>query len=216
MLEKNTDKIENNNILKKIIEWSFCGIVAVFLAIIIRYYLIAPAVIKQKSMYPLLIDEEKILLNRINRTFNKEYERGQIITFEAPGISNNRINTLNPVATYESNTTSIIEKFSYEFLDIGKKSYIKRIIGIAGDKIRIEDGMVYINEKKLEETYLVPGTLTNSVNYNNITVPEGYVFVMGDNRNESIDSRNFGCIPIDKIEGIVCFRYWPLNKFGKI
>lgn len=211
-MEETTEKIENNSVLKKIIEWSFCGIFAVFLAIIIRYYLIAPAVIKQKSMSPMLIEEEKVLLNR----FNKEYTRGQIITFEAPSIINNNINPLNPVAIYENNTNNILEDFTYDFLDIGKKSYIKRIIGIAGDKIKIENGIVYVNENEFVEKYLTPGTSTISVNYNNITVPEGYVFVMGDNRNDSIDSRYFGCIPIEKIEGIVCFRYWPLNRFGKI
>ena len=104
----------------------------------------------------------------------------------------------------------------YYVLETSKTSYIKRVIGVAGDHIKIEDGKVYRNGEELHEDYLAEGTVTKSKTYSDITVPDDCVFVMGDNREHSTDSRDFGCIPISKIESKVAFRFWPLNKFGKI
>ena len=61
-----------------------------------------------------------------------------------------------------------------------------------------------------------PDVVTESEIFNDFIVPEGYVFAMGDNRTKSTDCRSFGCIPADKIEGIVIFRFWPFNVFGKV
>lgn len=204
------------SILNKILEWSFCLIVAVILAVIIRYYLISPTMVKQSSMYPILKENQRIILVRINRSLNKEYNRGDIITFESPSSISNNIDESNPIAIYTYTPNNLLKKILYDILEINKTSYIKRIIGVSGDKIQIKNGKVYLNEEELQETYLVKGTITSQSNYNEIVVPEGYVFVMGDNRNESMDSRDFGCIPVEKIEGVVWFRYWPLNEFGKI
>lgn len=201
-----------NKVLNKILEWSLCVILAVILAVVIRYYLIAPTKIKQGSMSPTLIEGQRIVLNRMD----EEYQRGDIVTFEAPSELNANINLLNPIAIYSYNPTNWFENLNYHVLELNKISYIKRVIGIAGDKIQIENGKVYLNGEELQEEYLADGVITNQLNYNDIVVPEGYVFVMGDNRNQSADSRVFGCIPIEKIEGKVWFRYWPLNEFGKM
>ena len=102
-------------------------------------------------------------------------------------------------------------------LEVGDKtSYIKRVIGVAGDHIKIEDGKVYLNGKELQEPYLREGIKTESDMFTDVTVPEGYIFVMGDNRPHSTDSRSFGCIPLEKVESKVWIRFWPLNKFGKV
>lgn len=209
------NKMESK-IIKNIIEWAFCFIFAIVLAIIIRYYLLAPAMVKQNSMYPILKENQRIVLNRTNRIFNKEYKRGDIVTFEAPSQGFLYIDVSKPIAKYNNNFDSWLEKIKYNILEINKDSYIKRIIAIEGDKIEIKNGKVYLNDEELEETYLPEGTQTYQGNYNCLEVPEDCVFVMGDNRNSSIDSRTFGCIPINKIEGIVFFRYWPLNEFGEI
>lgn len=98
------------------------------------------------------------------------------------------------------------------------QDYIKRIIGVEGDSIHLEDGKFYINGKLLEENYLKINTRTpigknfqSSWNINN-----GKVFVVGDNRSNSIDSRDFGEISMDSIEGKALFRYWPIKEFGAI
>jgi signal peptidase I len=96
-------------------------------------------------------------------------------------------------------------------------SYIKRVIGLAGDQIEIINGKVYLNGSKLEENYLAAKTLTfgddflqNNTKY---TVPAGQVFVMGDNRRDSSDSRYFGPVKIKDIQGKVFVRVFPFHSF---
>ena len=79
-----------------------------------------------------------------------------------------------------------------------------------------EQGNVYVNYELLDEPYIADDIETVSNAYSYFTVPEGHVFLMGDNRTKSADCRDFGCIPFDKIEGKASFRFWPLNVFGKI
>jgi len=103
--------------------------------------------------------------------------------------------------------------------DNTNKDYIKRVIGVAGDKVEIVDGKVYVNDELLEEDYIEVGSFTHIYNESSWIVPEGQLFVLGDNREEgaSKDSRYFGCITIDSIKGITGFRYFPFdNRFGKI
>ncbi|HHB90639.1 MAG TPA: signal peptidase I [Anaerolineae bacterium] len=88
---------------------------------------------------------------------------------------------------------------------------IKRVIGLPGETLEIRDGLVYINGQPLEEPY-VNGRPRGS--YPATTIPEGHVFVMGDNRNNSNDSRAFGPVPIENIVGHAWMRYWPLDEFG--
>lgn len=90
-----------------------------------------------------------------------------------------------------------------DFLEIEKLSLIKRVIGLPGDHIQIKEGSVYLNGEKLEENYLDKSIFTESFVLTDFTVPEGYYFMMGDNRERSSDSRTIGCIPKKKIEGRV-------------
>ena len=85
--------------------------------------------------------------------------------------------------------------------------------------MQIKDGKVYINGEQLQEEYLSDDVITDDVQggqFLDVIVPENTVFVMGDNRSHSMDSRRLGCIPYSKIEGKIVFRFWPLNVFGKI
>ena len=204
-------------IIKEIIEWAVCIVIAVVIALLIKFFLITPTIVQQTSMYPTLVHNQRLLLNRFIRTAKKTPERGEIITFEAP-TSYKSISNENPMATYENEPTGLWTKFCYYVLEINKQSYIKRIIGLPGEEVKIENGKVYINGEELEESYLVDGVTTSLQNeeLNHFVVPNDSVFVMGDNRKDSIDSRTFGCIPISKIEGSVILRFWPLNDFGKV
>lgn len=109
-------------------------------------------------------------------------------------------------------------KFAHYVLEVGKESYIKRVIALPGEHLQIYDGKVYINGTELQENYLQPyvTTSTDDSPYFDLVVPENCVFVMGDNRPESTDSRRFGCIPLDKIESKVWIRFWPFDLFGKV
>lgn len=98
------------------------------------------------------------------------------------------------------------------------QDFIKRIIALPGERLLIRDGIVYINGHRLDEPYL-PEEWTVFNNYggdNGIVIPANEYFVMGDNRNKSQDSRSFGPIGIDRIDGKAWFRIWPLSDFGNI
>ena len=201
-------------IVKEILEWVYCIIIAIALALIIRYFIGTPTVVQQTSMKPTLEQGERLILNRICRTFNTGYNRGDIITFEAP----KKIQVSSPKAEYEDEPTNLFSKFAYYVLEANKTSFIKRIVGMPGEHVIIKNGKVYINGEQLEEKYLQSGVITEAKNSNlsDFIVPEGYVFAIGDNRQGSMDCRYFGCIPIEKIESKVWIRFWPLNLFGKV
>lgn len=207
--------------MKDIFEWIYCIVIAVVLALLIRYYVGTPTIVKQSSMYPTFKQNERLILNRIYRTKKTVPQRGEVITFESPSLSyvdpsNADLN--NPTAEYENEHNGWFSKFVYNVLEIGKTSYIKRVIGLPGEHVQIKDRKVYINGEELEENYLSENVVTESTDgaFTDLVVPEGTVFVMGDNRGASSDSRRFGCIPYDKIESKVCLRFWPLNRFGVI
>lgn len=206
---------------KEILEWIYCILIALVIVMLIKTFIGVPTVVKQSSMYPTLMQNERLWLSKWGATFDKMPKRGDIITFEAPTqryTDANHINYDNPVAEYSYNPTNVITKFVYYTLEIGKTSYIKRVIGLPGDHVQIKDGCVYINEQKLEENYLQDYVVTTDLDglYTDIYVPENTVYVLGDNRAESTDSRRFGCIPVEKIESKAVLRFWPLNKLGGI
>jgi signal peptidase I len=121
-----------------------------------------------------------------------------------------------------------VNKFVYRIEDINRKdivvfwyprdrskSYIKRIIGMPGDTVEIIDGDVYINDKLLKEPYVDPRFVDHH-SYAPVFVEPGHYFVLGDHRNQSNDSRNWGLVPEGYIYGKAVFRYWPVNKIGTL
>ena len=161
-------------------------IIAVLLALIIRFFLFEPFFIPSGSMEPTLQIGDKIIVNKIVYRF-QEPKRGDIMVFKYP---------LDPA-----------------------RDYIKRVIGISGDKVQIKDGKVYLNDELLNEDYIEKDAYTMVYNVDTWLVPEGQVFVLGDNRDEgaSKDSRYFGCVSLNQVKGITEFRYYPFNEgFGKI
>lgn len=218
---------EKKAVAKEIFEWIYCIIIAVVLALLVRYYVGTPTIVNQTSMVPTFNNNDRLILNRLYRTLKTTPQRGDIITFEAPSVSylnGEEADLNNPVAIYNNQPEGLFSKFMYNVVEFGKTSYIKRVIGLPGEHIQIKDGKVYINGEELQEDYLPEGTVTDSMASESISggqfldliVPEGTVFVMGDNRSHSADSRRFGCIPYGKIEGKVVLRFWPLNVFGKV
>ena len=206
-------------ILVDVGEWLYCIIIALIFALTIRYFLGTPTVVKHSSMRDTLEPDQRLVLNRIVKTMNGTIERSDIVTFESPSkvmLTEDEVNQEQPEAIYKKKKFKLIEKFKYSVLDIGKTSYVKRVIGVAGDHVLIKDGSVYLNGEKLEEKYIRKGAITETKAFYDIVVPEGYIYVMGDNREGSMDSRDFGCVPLNKVESTVLFRFWPLDKFGKI
>jgi signal peptidase I len=121
-----------------------------------------------------------------------------------------------------------INKFVYRFEPIERgdvvvfwypldrtKSFIKRVVGLPGDTVEIRHGIVYINDKPMQEPY-VPPQFEDMSAYGPTTVPAGTYFVMGDHRISSNDSRIFGPVPSAFIYGKAVFAYWPMTHFGSI
>ena len=204
---------------KDILEWIYCIVIALALAIIFRYFIGTPTIVKQVSMYPTLIQDERLWLNRWGRTTKTLPQRGEIITFEEPSkitYAASEINQNEPIAKY--NKKNGFQWFVNEFLEIRKRSYIKRVVGLPGEHVEIKEGKVYINGEILEEPYLQKGIVTDIIGegFDDFIVPENCVFAMGDNRNHSTDCRAFGCVPLEEIESTVAIRIWPLSKWGEV
>lgn len=124
------------------------------------------------------------------------------------------------------NDRVLVNKLSYKLHDVHRgdvvvfvrrddepgeyRDLIKRVIGLPGDTVESRDNVVYVNGAKMVEPYLDPGITTS--NFGPVVVPEDQVFVMGDNRNESYDSRNFGTIEEDRIVGRAFVLFWPVNR----
>ena len=203
--------------IKEALEWVYCIIIAIVLALLFRYYIGTPTIVQQVSMKPTLEQDQRLWLNRWTRTTKRIPERGEIITFEAPSkksFTATEIDNNNPVAKYENEPTNIFGKFVKYVLEFGKDSYIKRVIALPGEHVEIKDGKVYINGEELDEPYLQDGVVTDvvGVGFSDFVVPENTVFAMGDNRPHSTDCRVFGCIPLEKIESTDTIRIWQLNK----
>jgi len=95
------------------------------------------------------------------------------------------------------------------------KSYIKRIIGMPGDTVEIRDGVVFVNDKRLDEPY-IDSHFIDRRSYPPLVVDAGHYYVLGDHRNQSNDSRMWGLVPEGYIYGKAVFRYWPMTKIGSL
>ena len=161
-------------------------VAAILAAVVISF--VRPTIVKQTSMQDTLNPNDYIIMYRRAYSGDKEPKRGDIVIFKSELQDENGKNKL----------------------------LIKRVIGLPGDKITINDGKVYINDKEYDENYLKDGYTTGSVN--NFKVPKGEYFVMGDNRVVSIDSRysEVGCIEKDAIKGRAVLRLFPFTKIKKL
>ena len=162
-------------------------VVSLAIFVVIYLFLYQPHQVKGNSMESNFHDSEYILTDKISCRFNKP-KRGEVIVFRAPP---------NP-----------------------ELDFIKRVIGLGGDRVKVENGKTYINGQLLNETYLDPGTITYGGSYlregQDLTIPADHLFVMGDNRSHSSDSREWGTITDKDIIGKAFFRYWPPTRMGLI
>ena len=167
-------------------------VIWIIITLIIRWQVIEPRWIPSGSMLPTLQIKDKILVEKlspkINFSRNLSKLKNQIVVFNAPKILID--------SGYGSST-----------------ALIKRVIGTPGDKVEIKEGTLYINDI-LQNNY----PTDKGINYSAgpYVVPEDSLWVMGDNRNNSMDSHIWGFLPYKKVIGKAFIRYWPLNKFGPI
>ena len=161
-------------------------VAAILTAVVISF--VRPTIVKQTSMQDTLNPNDYIIMYRRAYSGDKEPKRGDIVIFKSELQDENGKNKL----------------------------LIKRVIGLPGDKITINDGKVYINDKEYDESYLKGGSTTGSES--KFKVQKGEYFVVGDNRVVSIDSRysEVGCIKKDAIKGRAVLRLFPFTKIKKL
>lgn len=170
-------------------EWTKALLIAFAIAAFIRYFLFTPIVVDGDSMMPTLENGDRMIVNKFSYKVG-EPERFDIVVFHAPE----------------------------------QKDYIKRVIGLPGDYVEYKDDQLYINGEPIDEPYLdaykeqiSEGNLTGDFSLKDIdpsldVIPEGYVFVMGDNRRYSKDSRHIGIVEQKEIIGDTSIIFWPLNE----
>lgn len=178
----------------EVLEWIKALLIAFALVAMLRWLLFTPTIVSGESMTPNFEDKQRLIVNKVVYMI-REPERGEVIVFHAPE----------------------------------HKDYIKRVIGLPGETVKVDGDDVYINGRKIEEPYIAEkikeaeqsGFTYNRRNYKvtsdglvEATVPEGKIFVMGDNRSNSKDSRmeSVGFISIDEIVGRADIVFWPLSE----
>jgi signal peptidase I len=175
--------------VRSALEWVEVIVVSVVLALLINLFVIQPIKVDGESMMPTLHDNDFVIISRLGRTFNLKVDYGDIVVID------NRINIDRKTIIDDIKEISIFNRFENRHL------WIKRIIGKPGDTIEIRDGKVFRNGERLDEPYLKDPVMNDADK--SFYVPEGHVFVMGDNRNNSMDSRRIGTIPVDNIKGVL-------------
>jgi signal peptidase I len=179
---------------KTAIEWFLLIVAALVIAVLIKAFLFQAFYIPSDSMVPTLKTNDRVIVNKLSYHLHKVH-RGDVVVFTTPKGPDGK--PIDPTI----------------------KDLVKRVIGLPGDIISYKSDRIVINGKFLKESYLTPGTVTNCQSFQphcfpSGRIPENRYFVMGDNRQNSRDSRYFGAIPRSEIVGRVFVRVWPLNRLA--
>lgn len=203
------------SILREIWEWCYTIVIALAIALVIKAFLFDIVVVDGSSMYPTLADGERLVVTKLGY----EPQNGDIVILDstykerqnhyaqiAAAKGKNELNAFEKITTYITLPNHLKTRF-----------YVKRVIGLPGETVDIENGVVILNGEVLEEDYYDGTTAPtdSSVSYP-ITVKENCVFVMGDNRYNSTDSRasSLGQVPYDAVIGKAQIRIFPFNRLG--
>jgi len=199
-----TQEKTQRQIFREILGWIEAILLAVLISLLIRAFVFETVYVNGSSMEHTLSNGDRLILYKLGYFFSPP-KRGDIVVLQINEGTFRYFPFLNKLP--------IIKRALH---GIDETDYIKRIIGIPGDEVDIRDGYVYINNEKLEEPYVSEGVTYKGSIELPIKVKEGTVFVLGDNRQNSRDSRELGLIEYDKIKGKAVFRVWPFDSFGSI
>jgi signal peptidase I len=185
---------------------------ALLLALAIQAFLIKPYRIPSGSMLPTIRLGQRVLVDRIGNDFSSPHI-GEIIVFHPP--KNYAIGCLD---TSEGQTGGAGQRpCGVQRTEESGETFIKRVVGLPGDRIAIKQGHVYVNGVREKDPYIAPCPGQSSCNFPvPITVPRGDYYMMGDNRGESDDSRFWGPVPRSWIIGDAFFTYWPPDRIGTL
>jgi signal peptidase I len=185
-------------------------VLSVAMALGIRTFVAEARFIPSGSMLPTLQIDDRLIVEKVSYRF-KDPQRGDIVVFMPPEKSALCAGpTQGPLRLSVPSTTPDTPKPKST---ISKDAFIKRVIGLPGDTIEIKQGRVLINGKSVQEAYIqdVP-----EYQYGPVSVPQNSYLVLGDNRNNSCDSRYWGFVPRENIIGRAVVRFWPVDRLGGI
>lgn len=192
-------------ILKEVRSWVIIIVAAVFIAALLNSQVFAMATVEQQSMETTLTEGQKLIINRLSYR-NRIPKRGDIIVF----YSEDEIGSF-----LDEFGRSLKNIFSFFNRDASDERLVKRVIGIEGDVVDIRDGSVYVNGEIIKEPYAKGLTESGSLKLP-VTIEENQLFVLGDNRLVSLDSRAFGPIDLKQVEGKAIFCIFPPNRLGRV
>lgn len=180
-------------------------LVALVVAVVIKTFLFQAFFIPSGSMIPTLEISDRVLVNKLSYAFGGEAQRGDVVVFDSPFLSDEIQESL-----VQKVTRNVAEALGLQTATA--EDLIKRVVAVGGETVEIADNTVLVNGLAIHEPYLPPGTVMPD--FGPEVVPEGHVFVMGDNRSRSQDSRRFGAIEADHIIGRAFVRVWPVSRWG--
>lgn len=201
------------SLMRSVVELAATVAIAIALAILIQAFVVKPYRIPSPSMVPTLTIGQRVLVNRLS-THPGLYD---IVVFHPPRgadpptpVCGAPDEGANPNTDVDYGTPCAVPTPQES-----SQTFIKRVVGLPGDRIQIEDGRVYRNGVKEKDSFIAPCAPGNGCNFRNpITVPPGEYFMMGDNRGDSDDSRFWGPVPAKWIIGVAFFTYWPPDRIG--
>lgn len=175
-----------------ILEFVQSIVLALSVFVLLYLFVAQPNQVKGNSMLPNFVDGEYLLTDKLSYQIGQP-QRGDVVVFKAPATE--------PCSADEC-------------------EYIKRIIGLPGDRVKVLNGEVYLNGQLLNQPFLAPGTISEPGSFNTEgaekTVPVGEYLCFGDNRSHSRDGREFGVIKKESIIGKAFFKYWPPQSIGLV
>ena len=191
---------------KEILDLVKVIVIALVITNFLNIFVFTLSQVRQSSMETTLIGGDQLIVEKVSYTFGAP-KAGDIIVFIKDPVDSSIVARV--ARLYED----MAAKFSHRE---GNTRLVKRVIGVPGDEIDIHDGKVFVNGEELAEDYAQKPTYAKESIQYPITVPAGQYFVMGDNRGMSYDSRDFGCVKREQIDGRVWIRFWPLSKLGGV
>lgn len=201
------NRMDRKKIIKEAASWIIIILVAFTIGSLFSSRVYAKVQVKQSSMENTLFEGQYLLVDEFSY-LSSDPKKGDIIIFFE---NEEKGNIFNDMGRTIDNMLSIFDRSGEE----KHERLVKRVIGVEGDKVDIKDGSVYINDIKLEEPYAVGKTYPRELKFP-ITVGENELFVLGDHREVSSDSRSFGLVNFNRLEEKAIYRIFPFNKMGKI
>lgn len=176
---------------------------ALLVAVVIKTFLIQPFYIPSRSMVPELLVNDRVMVSKVNMRFG-DPAQGDIVVFRNPSTP------LEEESVPERVVRAVLEALGIR--TNGTEDLIKRVVAVGGQTVEISDNQVVIDGAPLAEDYLPEGVFMSDMAPR--LIPEGQLWMMGDNRNESSDSRVFGPIDEETVIGEAVVRIWPLDRVG--